>query len=204
MKLRLFLIACLVLTAGLLTAQNIFGAFQVITEPRGATVTVYGTNQYLGTTPTQSVPITMDQYMTYNWGVPGRVFDLVISKRGFIPVRQQIFVPYNHRHQRDALRNPTLFHFSLARQQIQPRPYWPYWNPTSYYYIVDPSTGYGPGNHACHGPGANYGHGGNHNPGGHNSGSHGGGNHQGGPGGNNNQGSGYNPPSGGHAGHPRP
>lgn len=221
MKPRLFLSACLALMAGLLSAQNIFGAFQIYTEPQGASITIYGTNQYLGSTPSQAIPVTMDQYMTYNWGVPGRVFDLLISKPGFIPMRQQIFVPYNHKHQHNALRNPTVFQFNLVRQQIQPPHYWPNWNPTAYYYYVDPwpgnsgpGGGYNPGGPG-HGPGCNPsgpggnnqgGHGnnnGNHNGSGHNppSGGHGGGH---GNNNGNNNGPGRNPPSGGHAGQPRP
>lgn len=212
MKPRLLLIACLALMTGLLSAQNIFGALQIYTEPVGASITLYGTNQYLGSTPSQAIPITMDQYMTYNWGVPGRVFDLVISKPGYIPMRQQIFVPYNARHQRDALRHPTVFHFNLQRQPMQPHPHWPNWNPSTYYYYVDPSPGTGYG-HGWNGPGHGPGHGNNHGGPGHGPGH---GNNQGGPGQGNNQGGhggghghnddgpGHNPPSGGHAGHPRP
>ncbi len=206
MKPRILLIACLALMAGLLSAQNVFGAFQVVTEPQGATITLYGTNQYLGQTPSQAIPITMDQYMTYNWGVPGRVFDLLISKPGYISTRQQIFVPYNCRHQVDALRNPTVFHFSLARQPMPPYGYWPHYNPTTHYYFVDPHPGPG---HGHNGPGNGHG-GGNNNgghSGGHNNGNHGGGHgggHNNGGHGNNNNGPGHNPPSGGHPGHPRP
>lgn len=192
MKPRLILIACLTLMAGLLSAQNIFGAFQIYTEPIGATITLYGTNQYLGSTPSQAIPITMDQYMTYNWGVPGRVFDLLISKPGYIPIRYQIFVPYNARYQWDALRNPTVFHFDLQRQPMHPHPHWPHWNHNTHYYFIDPWPGPGHG-HGWHGHG--HGHGQRPKPGhGNNHGGHG----------HDDDGPGHKPPSGGHAGHPRP
>ncbi len=183
MKPRLIVIACLTLMAGLLSAQNIFGAFQIQTEPGNATITLYGTNQYLGSTPSQVIPVSMDQYMSYNWGVPGRNFDVVISKQGFIPIRQQIFVPFNYQHQRDALRNPTVFHFSLARQQVQPPPYWPYWNPTSWYHHHNSYHVKVPGHPGNGGYGSHYGPGGNNNQGGSGGGyNHGGhGNHAGQP-----------------------
>ena len=198
MKTRLIAIAVLALLTGLLSAQSIFGAFQIVTEPQGAAVTLYGSNQYLGSTPQVTVPFCMDQTMTYNWGNPGRLFDLVISKEGYIPIRQQIFVPFSHKHQIDALRHPQVHHFNLVRQPMHSAPQWPHWNPGSYYYFLNP--GYGPGNNPHHQPGDHPGPGGNHGgSGGNHRGQNGGGH-----GGGNNGEPGHKPPSGGHAGNPRP
>lgn len=109
-------------------SQNMFGAFQIRTEPEGAVVTLYGSNQYLGTTPTQVFPIIMDQYMVYYYGVPGRAYSLLISKEGYIPIKEDIFVPYHKAHEVDAVREPTVFHFLLHRAQVIP-PYPPFTPP---------------------------------------------------------------------------
>lgn len=184
MKQKVMLIALLVLMAGLLSAQNMYGAFQIITEPYGASITLYGTNYYLGTTPTQAMPIIMDQYMTYNYGTPGRVVDIVVSKLGFVSLRQQIFVPYNRKWESSAVKNPTVFYFAL--QPVAQPPYWGYNPPPYYYYYLDPpfdqnynsghgnGHGHGNGNNQC-GPGHKPPSGGNNNQGGHgNGGGHGG------------------------------
>lgn len=125
MRLRIAAIAMFTLIAGLLGAQNMFGAFQIITEPSGATITLTGTNQYLGSTPSQIFPVMMDQYMVYNCGIPGRVFNIYITKNGYIPIQQEIFVPYNKAWQQDAIRYPTIFSFALTREYVQPPVYCP-------------------------------------------------------------------------------
>ncbi len=115
MKVRYLALAFVALWAGVLNAQNMFGAFRIETYPQGADVIITASNQFIGRTPTQAIPITMDQYMTYHHGVAGRVFNLVIRKDGFRPLQQTVFVPYTRVHQADALRNPTVFSYRLDR-----------------------------------------------------------------------------------------
>ncbi len=142
MKLKAMAVTLLIVVCGVLNAQNMFGAFQIQTTPQDAIVTLYGTNQYLGNTPTQVFPVLMDQYMTYWYGTPGRAFTLLISKEGYISMKQDIFVPYNKAHQIDALREPTVFNFYLSKVPVYPPhvwqppcppyypyPPWPYWHP---------------------------------------------------------------------------
>lgn len=117
MKVRYLVLAFVALWAGVLNAQNMFGAFRIETSPQGADVIITASNQFIGRTPTQAIPVMMDQYMTYNHGVPGRVFNLVIRKDGFRPLQQTIFVPYTKVHQVDALRNPAVFSYRLERLQ---------------------------------------------------------------------------------------
>ena len=124
MRLQVLTVAVLLLAGGSLGAQNVFGAFQVQTYPQDAVVTLYGTNQYLGNTPTSVFPVMMDQFMTYYYGTPGRAFSLLISKPGFISMKQDIFVPYNKVHQVDAMREPTVYSFYLSPAPVCPPPYW--------------------------------------------------------------------------------
>lgn len=119
MKLKIFTIALITLWAGILGAQNMFGAYRIESFPRGADVIITGSNQFIGTTPTQTIPVMMDQFMTYWNGIPGRAFNIVIRKDGFTPLQQTIFVPYNRVHQVDALRNPTVFSYRLERRPNQ-------------------------------------------------------------------------------------
>ena len=147
MKRKALLIALLALMAGLLSAQNMFGALKITSQPKGAIVSLYGTNQYLGTTPNVLVPVQMDFNMVYVGGRPERILDVLISVPGYISQRQQIFVPYTKVWERDAIRNPTVFHFTL--QKTPPPPTWGYNYNTYYYY---PATGHqGPG-HGHHNP----------------------------------------------------
>lgn len=168
MKRTALLVLMLALTLGVLSAQNIFGAFKITTQPQGAIVSLYGTNQYLGTTPNIAIPVQMDQTMVFVGGRPGRMLDLLISKPGYISMRQQIFVPYTKKWERDAIRNPTVFHFSL--QPTPPPPAWNYSYPACYYPITYPS-GHGyhnpkPGQKPPSGPGHKPPSGGSHGPGG--------------------------------------
>ncbi|PKN75007.1 MAG: hypothetical protein CVU49_06060 [Candidatus Cloacimonetes bacterium HGW-Cloacimonetes-2] len=119
MRYKVLAIIALVLLAGSLNAQNMFGAFVVRTEPSGASVNYSGSNQYIGQTPTQAVAILMDHNLTYNNGTPGRRITLEINKEGYKTLRQQVFVPFNKAHQQDALRNPSVFSFSLRRDDMQ-------------------------------------------------------------------------------------
>lgn len=124
MRLKATILTVLVLACGILTAQNMFGAFQIQTYPQDAVVTLYGTNQYMGNTPTVIYPVIMDQFMTYYYGIPGRAFTLLISKPGYISMKQDIFVPYNKAYQVDAMREPTVFSFYLSPVPPCPPPYW--------------------------------------------------------------------------------
>lgn len=123
---RRYLIALAILVLGSsLAAQNTFGAFKIVTSPQGANISLSGTNQYIGQSPTDAIPVQMDQFMGYMYGIPGRYFLLEISKQGFITQTQQIFVPFNRAHQQGALRNPTVFHFQLQRRPQFDPPDWP-------------------------------------------------------------------------------
>ncbi len=193
MKRTALLVTMLALAVGMLSAQNIFGAFKITTQPQGAIVSLFGTNQYLGTSPNILIPVQMDQSMVYVGGRPGRMLDLLISKPGYISMRQQIFVPYTKKWERDALRNPSVYHFTL--QLTPPPPVWNYGYPAYYYPITNPpghGHGYGHGNHHPRppkppsGPGHKPPSGGSHGPGGPN------------PPGNNQGG------HGSHSGKPRP
>ncbi len=108
-----------------LAAQNIFGAFQINTVPQGANITLYGTNYFLGSTPTNVYSVQMDQFMTYSMGVPGRHFALLVTKPGYIPIKQEIFVPYSKVHQQDAIKNPTTINIYLTPQPVYAPQYAP-------------------------------------------------------------------------------
>ncbi|NLK49646.1 MAG: hypothetical protein GX294_03250 [Candidatus Cloacimonetes bacterium] len=130
MKTRLLLIISLVLLGSSLAAWNAFGSFSIVTEPAGATVTVLGLNAYLGTTPTQQYPLHFNQNIVWNGGIAGHLFDLYITKDGYIPLVQRVFVPLNAGYPSDAEKNPSIYRFRL-----QPVP-------TAYYYNVDPNPSY--------------------------------------------------------------
>lgn len=124
MRLKAMAMILLVLAGGALGAQNMFGAFQIHTYPEDAIISLYGTNQYLGNSPTNVFPVMMDQFMTYYYGTPGRAFSLLISKPGYISMKQDIFVPYNKVHQVDAMREPTVFSYYLSPLPVVPPSYW--------------------------------------------------------------------------------
>jgi len=115
-----------------------WAAFRVETDPSGATVTVMGTNQYLGTTPTDNHPITVDQHLGYYGYTMGRWYDLLIRKPGYYDQVRRIFVPFNEKHQDFALKRPQVFKFLLqpiAVYYVPPSGYYPpyvpplYWDP---------------------------------------------------------------------------
>ncbi len=218
MKTKILLAVCLLLSAGLLSAYDLMGAFQIKTSPRGADVNLVDIDLYLCSTPSPVYPVFMDEYMELREGIPGRSIRVVISKEGYVPIEKTLYVPFLYEDQRDALRYPTVFNFRLTRDRRgsyasinyyyaynyhRPRPvhytYFP-----GYYWYPPPPGGYVPrppgwippgpppgGSHPGH-PGS---HGGGINPpgGGGNPGSHGGG--SGAPG------TGVNPPGGGSGGH---
>lgn len=209
MKTQLVSILGLTLVTGFLGAQCMYGAFKIVTEPKGAEITLTGSNQNLGTTPSQIFPIFQDEYTSYANGIPGRVFHIQLSKPGYLPLYQEIFVPYNSQHQQHAINNPTLFSFRLQRQGQQYNSYCPPPVPRPWLWMnfwhkpprrPHHNWHYNPPQPPPPPPGGGYGsHGGTGSGHGSHGGS-GGGNH-----GNNNNN--YNPPpppGGGHGGHPRP
>lgn len=207
MRLKIMTLLSLILLIGSLAAQSMFGAFKIVSDPKGATISLPGTNQVLGNTPSQIFPVFQDQYTSYTNGIPGRVFTILISKPGYQTIQQDIFVPFNCINQYQAIQNPTVFSFDLQRQYGPPPSYCPPPPPRPH----PPTIWFNWNNwwnQPPHRPRPWQGH---HNPphyGGNNSGSHGG-SHSGGnngqnppPGGPNNP-----PPPGGHGGHgnnPRP
>ncbi len=124
MRLKAVTLTLLLLACAALSAQNMFGAFQIHTVPQDAVVTLYGTSQYLGNTPTEVFPVMMDQFMTYYYGTPGRAFSLLITRDGYLPLKQDIFVPYTKAHQVDAMRYPTVFNFYLSAVPVYQPPLW--------------------------------------------------------------------------------
>lgn len=230
MKLKVALITCLLLFAAALSADDLYGAFKIRTIPRGAKVTVYDTDQELGRTPTEIFPVLMDEYFDYYDGIPGRTIEIVITKRGYIPIKEEIFVPLNKGSLRAAIRHPSVYTFRLERAYYSTAflyPYFdrPYYRPIcpQYFYPLAPPRPTPPPGYKPRPPrppynppgGSHGGHGGHNPPGGGNSGGHGsyipptppsggyGGGHGGSHGGNGSgsHGSGsYNPPGGGSSG----
>ncbi len=222
MKTKVLLAVCLLLSVGLLSAYDLFGAFQIKTTPKGADVNLSEIDLYLCSTPSPVYPVFMDEYMELREGIPGRVISVIITKEGYVPIEKNLFVPFLYTDQRDALDYPTVFNFRLTRDRsnsyasvctyyaynyYRPRPvYYTYY--PGYYWYPPPPGGYLPhppgwnppgpppgGNHPGH-PGS-HGGGGINPPGGGggNPGSHGGGGGQTHPGG------GITPPGGGSGGH---
>ncbi|MCB5285668.1 MAG: hypothetical protein LHW45_08790 [Candidatus Cloacimonetes bacterium] len=202
MKTKILLAVCLLLSAGLLSAYDLFGAFQIKTSPRGADVNLSEIDLYLCSTPSPVYPVFMDDYMELREGIPGRVIRVIITKEGYVPIEKNLFVPFLYTDQRMALDYPTVFNFRLTRDRsgsyvsicnyyaynyYRPRPvYYTYY--PGYYWYPPPPGGYLPhppgwnppgpppgGNHPGH-PGS-HGGGGANPPGGGggNPGSHGGG-----------------------------
>ncbi len=125
MRLKVIAVVSLTMLVGFLSAQEMYGAFQIKTEPKGASITFRGTGQYIGNTPSQVFPVVMDEYTTYNSGIPGRVISLVISKDGYMPLEQDIYVPFNSVNMYDAINNPVVLKFELYRYQTPPPIYIP-------------------------------------------------------------------------------
>lgn len=129
MKTWLGLILGIALCGGL-WAGNAFGTYQIITEPSGAVVTIAGTNQFLGYSPTGVHPIGMYYNVVWNGGIPGNLIYLNIYKEGYIPIQQSIFVPFNQWGHGSAWEYPTVFRFQLRK--IPPPP-------IAYYYPASPN-----------------------------------------------------------------
>ncbi|HNU54639.1 MAG TPA: hypothetical protein PLK21_04605 [Candidatus Syntrophosphaera sp.] len=158
MKTRLLLVVCLLLTAGLLSAYDLYGAFQIKTSPKGADVNLSEIDLYLCSTPSPVYPVFMDEYMELREGIPGRVIRVIISKEGYIPIEKDLFVPFLYSSQRMALDYPTVFNFRLKRDRggsyinicnyyaynyYRPRPVYYYYYP-GYYWYPPPPGGYLP------------------------------------------------------------
>jgi hypothetical protein len=197
MKAKMLTIACLTMAIGIIGARTSYGAFQIRTKPQGAKVTLLDNRRFVIETPSHSIPLSSDRYMTYYNGVPGKFIDIVITKKGYLPVKEKIFVPINRRWEKAALKNPTVFRFDLTRQVRVPWdtdhfPGWAEnddfdWNDWSYAGWYGPNPPQGPGS------GYNQGDDPCDHPGGH-------GNDEG-----NHGGHGYDPPDGGnHSHYPRP
>jgi len=216
MKLRIFLALGLMLSTGLLAATTMYGSFKIVTTPRGADVNLYEIDLYLCATPSPVYPVFMDEYMELREGIPGRAINVIITKKGYVPIRRELFVPFLYTDQQIALDYPTEFHFHLTRDRMnahvktcvyytccypRPRPvvyYVPYhvWYPplivAHYTYPIPPRP--------PHPPGGGYDPPLPPPPGGGYSGGHG--SHGGGPGGGHGGGpdGGVNPPGGGSGG----
>lgn len=118
MKLKIFLALSLMLSAGLLAATTMYGSFQIITSPRGADVNLYEIDLYLCATPSPVYPVFMDEYLELREGIPGRVINVIITKKGYVPIKRELFVPFLYTDEQVALDNPTEFYFHLTRDRL--------------------------------------------------------------------------------------
>ena len=158
MKTRILLAVCLLLSVGLLSAYDLYGAFQIKTSPRGADVNLVDVDLYLSSTPTPVYPVFMDEYLELRSGIPGRSIRVIISKEGYVPIEKNLFVPFLYEDQRDAMRYPTVFNFRLTRDRrgaytsintyyaynyYRPRPVYYYYYP-GYFWYPPPPGGYQP------------------------------------------------------------
>ncbi len=158
MKTKILLAISLILSVGLLSAYDLYGAFQIKTSPRDADVNLVDIDLYLCSTPSPVYPVFMDEYMELWQGIPGRSIRVIITKEGYIPVEKTLFIPFLYADQRDAMRYPTVFNFRLVRDRMQtyyeinnyyaynyyrPRPIHYYYYP-GYYWYPAPSSGYLP------------------------------------------------------------
>ena len=115
MKKVLLTISLALLLFSLAAEDYMYGAFQVKTKPSGADVTLYDPDLYLSPTPTPVYPVLMDEYMELVEGIPGRHIMLMITKKGYVPLRQEIFVPFTHEDEVEALEAPSVFLFELEK-----------------------------------------------------------------------------------------
>jgi len=131
------ILALLVLAVFILPMRaNTFtcAAFQIVSEPEGAIVTLVGSNEYLGTTPTEIFTVRMDQFMGWYGYQPGRWFNVMIRKAGYHPMIQQIFVPFNEKWEDYAKKRPQVFRFFLEPIYYYYPPYPVYPQPPQYTY----------------------------------------------------------------------
>ncbi|MDY0151509.1 MAG: hypothetical protein RBS43_04480 [Candidatus Cloacimonas sp.] len=192
MKMKVLLAMCLMLVFALLKAEDdsMYGAFKIVTSPKGADVNLYDLDLYLCDTPSPVYPVFMDEFMELREGIPGREITLMITKKGYVPLKKDIFVPFNYTDSSDALDNPSVFKFELERDYKRlhwqvtmfymsryryPRPhhhnnlhYRPWCPPLTWHHHNHPDGGWynphhpGGGNNHHNPPGS--GGGGHHNP----------------------------------------
>jgi len=113
---KYFLTALIIAAAfSIMHADTMYGAFKVVTKPSGADVTLYDPDLYLSQTPTPVYPVLMDEYMELREGIPGRSIMLMITKKGYVPLKRAIFVPFTHEADSLAIREPSTFSFELER-----------------------------------------------------------------------------------------
>jgi len=94
-----------------------YGAFKIITKPKGADVNLYDADMYLSSSPTPVYPVVMDESMELKEGIPGRTITLMITKKGYKPMKKDIFVPFMYKSQARAIDNPTVFKFDLKKDR---------------------------------------------------------------------------------------
>lgn len=130
MKTKVLLAMCLMLVFALLSAEDdsMYGAFKIVTSPKGADVNLYDLDLYLCDTPSPVYPVFMDEYMELREGIPGREITLMITKKGYVPLKKDIFVPFNYTDTSDALDNPSVFKFELERDYKRQ-----HWQITTFY-----------------------------------------------------------------------
>ncbi len=123
MKPKILATALILLSLTWLCAEDsMFGAFRITTKPKGADVTLYDPDIYLCETPSPVYPVMMDEYMELREGIPGRSIMLMITKRGYEPLKKEIFVPFTSEDMQEALDNPSEFSFELKKDHY--RRYW--------------------------------------------------------------------------------
>lgn len=116
MKTKLFTTAFLLLALAWLCAEDsMYGAFRIKTKPNGADVTLYDPDIYLCDTPSPVYPVMMDEYMDLREGIPGRAIMLMITKKGYVPLKKEIFVPFSSEDMQEAMDNPSEFTFELEK-----------------------------------------------------------------------------------------
>ena len=115
MKTKTLLALSLLLGFSALAGQTMYGAFWVDTLPQQAEIYLYEEDQFLCTTPSPVYPVLMDEDYILKEGIPGRVIGIVIMCEGYLPLKQDIFVPYLWMDQVSALDNPTGFYYRLER-----------------------------------------------------------------------------------------
>jgi len=128
------ILAMVVVSVPLSGTTFISAAFQIVTQPEGAIVTIVGTNEYLGTTPTEVFTINMHRGLQWHGNQMGRWFNLMIRKPGYHPLVQLIFVPFNERWEDFAKKRPQIFRFFLEPIYYFFPPYYFYPRPPLYTY----------------------------------------------------------------------
>ncbi|NLK50668.1 MAG: hypothetical protein GX294_08470 [Candidatus Cloacimonetes bacterium] len=128
MKKLIFILLGVLAFGTLLHADSMYGAFKVVTSPKGADVTLYDPDLYLAQTPTPVYPVIMDEYMDIQEGIPGRAIMLMITKKGYLPIKEEIYVPFTHESESEAVESPSVFRFEMERDVKNK-----YWQVSVYY-----------------------------------------------------------------------